>query len=117
MVDDTCYFLPCETEGDAQRLVDLLNSDSSRGFFRAFAFRDAKRPITAQLLACLDLAKLAEDAGAPLPIWPKTRQTELVFGPGVAVKDAKQGHDGGAGARAAMRWTQAGRGSDVSRSS
>lgn len=116
MVDDTCYFLPCETEGDAQRLADLLNSDSSRGFFRAFAFWDAKRPITAQLLACLDLARLAEDAGAPLPIWPKTQQTELVFGPGAATKGAKQSH-GAAGARAAMRWTRAGRGSAVSRSS
>ena len=89
MVDDTCYFLPCETEGDAQRLVDLLNSESSRGFFRAFVFWDAKRPITAQLLACLDLARLAEDAGAALPIWPRTRQAEFLFDSGVTTRGAK----------------------------
>ena len=89
MVDDTCYFLPCETEDDAQRLVELLNSDSSRGFFRAFAFWDEKRPITAQLLACLDLTKLAEDAGASLPIWPKTQQMELLFDSGPITEGTK----------------------------
>ncbi len=66
--DDTCYFLPCRNEEDARLLVDLLNSDAARGFFRSVVFWDAKRPITAQILGCLDLRILAEEAGVPLPV-------------------------------------------------
>ena len=60
VLDDTCYFLPCNTEDDARILIELLNSKVARGFFRSFIFWDAKRPITAQLLATLDLGRLAE---------------------------------------------------------
>ena len=69
MLDDTCYFLPCQTEHDAKVLADLLNSEAARGFFRSFIFWDAKRPITIQLLASLDLGMLAKEAGMPLPAW------------------------------------------------
>ena len=69
MLDDTCYFLPCETESDARLLVELLNSKTAKGFLRSIIFWDAKRPITAQLLANLDLRTLAEESGVVLPIW------------------------------------------------
>ena len=69
VLDDTCYFLPCNTEDDARLLVELLNSKAAKGFFRSFIFWDAKRPITAQLLATLDLGKLAREAGVSLPVW------------------------------------------------
>ena len=69
VLDDTCYFLPCRTEHDAGLLAELLNSEAAGSFFRSFIFWDAKRPITAQLLACLDLGILAEEAGAQLPAW------------------------------------------------
>ena len=62
--DDTCYFLPCGSAEDAERLASLLNSDQARGFFRAFVFWDAKRPITAGLLATLDLDALASAVGS-----------------------------------------------------
>ena len=69
VLDDTCYFLPFQTEEDAKIIVALLNSRAAEGFFRSFIFWDAKRPITAQLLTSLDLGMLAEEAGVALPAW------------------------------------------------
>ena len=67
VLDDTCYFLPCESEQAARLLAGLLNSKAARGFFRSLVFWDTKRPITAHLLASLDLGMLAEEAGVSLP--------------------------------------------------
>ncbi len=75
--DDTCYFLPCRTERDAKFLAELLNSKAAGSFFHSFIFWDAKRPITAQLLACLDLGILAKEAGAPLPAWSDAGAQQL----------------------------------------
>ncbi|WP_420632783.1 SAM-dependent DNA methyltransferase [Candidatus Palauibacter sp.] len=77
VLDDTCYFLPCQTERDARTLAGLLNSEPARGFFGAFVFWDAKRPITAQLLSRLDLHRLAGEAGVSLPVWADPRQFTL----------------------------------------
>ena len=74
VLDDTCYFLPCQTERDAKILIRMLNSKAAKGFFRSFIFWDAKRPITAQLLASLDLRKLAKETGVSLPLWTNSRQ-------------------------------------------
>lgn len=71
--DDTCYFLPCHSEQDARLLLTLLNSEAAKGFFRSFVFWDAKRPITAQLLASLDLGRLAQTMGVSLPVWSEAR--------------------------------------------
>jgi hypothetical protein len=79
VLDDTCYFLPCRTEPDARILCELLNSDAARGFFRSFVFWDAKRPITAQLLASLDLGKLAQASGVRLPAWSDASQSATPF--------------------------------------
>lgn len=57
--DDTCYFLPCETEAEAERLTALLNSEIAKGFFQSIIFWDAKRPITIGLLDSLDLSRVA----------------------------------------------------------
>jgi len=81
VLDDTCYFLPCSSEEDAAVLMRMLNSKEAQGFFQAFIFWDAKRPITAQLLARLDLCRLAEELGLDLPVWsppvPNTEETPL----------------------------------------
>jgi hypothetical protein len=61
--DDTSYFLPCSTRQQAILLATLLNSPVARSFFSAFIFWDAKRPITAELLRRLDLARLARELG------------------------------------------------------
>ena len=53
--DDTCYFLPCISEGAAKKWLEVLNLESVQSFFRALIFWDSKRPITADILGKLDL--------------------------------------------------------------
>ena len=64
VLDDTSYFLPCETEKQAEYLASLLNSPPAQAFYGAFVFWDAKRPITVDLLRRLDLRKLAVELGS-----------------------------------------------------
>jgi hypothetical protein len=64
MLDDTSYFLPCQTQGQAEYLGALLNSSTAQAFYEAFVFWDSKRPITADLLRRLDLRRLARQAGS-----------------------------------------------------
>ena len=63
VLDDTSYFLPCQTQAEAEYLAALLNSPSAQAFYEAFVFWDSKRPITADLLGRLDLRRLAREAG------------------------------------------------------
>lgn len=58
VLDDTCYFLPFETEDEANKICHLLNSKAGREFFEAFVFWDAKRPITVDILQKINLVKL-----------------------------------------------------------
>jgi hypothetical protein len=58
--DDTCYFLPCTTAAEARSLARLLNGRPAREFFAAFSFSDAKRPLTAEILASLNLVSLRD---------------------------------------------------------
>ena len=84
VLDDTCYFLPCNTESDASMLLNLVNSEMARDFFSSFVFWDAKRPITAHLLGCLDLQTLSAELGASLassagealqlPLWKESKK-------------------------------------------
>ena len=61
MLDDTCYFIPCQTEEEAVRIAEMLNSNIAREFFSAFIFWDAKRPVTIGTLQRLDLLSLATE--------------------------------------------------------
>jgi hypothetical protein len=61
VLDDTSYFLPCQSEEEAVFLAALLNSPPAQAFYNAFVFWDAKRPITAELLRRLDLRQLAQE--------------------------------------------------------
>lgn len=63
VLDDTSYFLPCDTEGQARYLASLLNSNVAQAFYQAFIFWDNKRPITADLLGRLDLRAVAKELG------------------------------------------------------
>ena len=65
--DDTCYFLPCQSQAEAVATADLLNSQTAEQFFSAFVFWDAKRPITVELLQRLDLHALARELGREIP--------------------------------------------------
>lgn len=63
MLDDTSYFVPCCTKHEAEFVASLLNSTIAKGFFEAFVFWDAKRPITVDLLDGIDLLALARELG------------------------------------------------------
>lgn len=65
--DDTCYFLHCYSESDAQSLITMLQSNLATGFFHSHIFWDAKRPITAGILGSLNLDVLSKQLGIPLP--------------------------------------------------
>ncbi|MBI3466830.1 MAG: SAM-dependent DNA methyltransferase [Planctomycetes bacterium] len=61
VLDDTSYFLPCNTKEHADYLASLLMSPPAQSFYSAFVFWDAKRPITADLLQRLDVRALARE--------------------------------------------------------
>lgn len=61
VLDDTSYFIPCESETQARDIARLLNSDVAKEFYEAFIFWDAKRPITIELLRRLDLDALVSE--------------------------------------------------------
>ncbi|MDQ7783113.1 MAG: N-6 DNA methylase [Desulfomonilaceae bacterium] len=63
VLDDTCYFLPSRSRHEAQLTARLLNSEIAAEFFSAYVFRDAKRPITAEVLRRLDIRKLGKELG------------------------------------------------------
>lgn len=63
VLDDTCYFFPCQSEEECHALHKLVTSEPAREFLSAFIFWDAKRPITARLLNLLDLTALARVLG------------------------------------------------------
>lgn len=63
LLDDTCYFLPCETQRECDAIMELVTSPVATQFYSSLAFWDAKRPITAKLLNQLDLTALAKRLG------------------------------------------------------
>ena len=66
MLDDTCYFLPCDSAAQALTITNALNSLEAKQFFNSRIFWDAKRPITKRLLSKLSLKKLLALLGLPL---------------------------------------------------
>ena len=71
LLDDTCYFFPCDSEEECLDLYQLVSSPLALEFWSSLVFWDSKRPITAKLLNLLDLASLAKKMGA----WnPTTRR-------------------------------------------
>jgi hypothetical protein len=63
VLDDTCYFISCQTRKEAFFIAELLNSHIAKEFFSAFVFWDEKRPITVEILKRLDLFVLARELG------------------------------------------------------
>jgi hypothetical protein len=64
IVDDTVYFIACQSREEATYLCALLNSEIAHDFLKAFCFLDAKRPITTDLLRRLDLLAVAREVGS-----------------------------------------------------
>jgi hypothetical protein len=65
MLDDTSYFVPCQTPEQAALVAAILDEDAARGLLGCLSFPGAKRPITKALLQRLDLAAIAERADRP----------------------------------------------------
>ncbi|MHA2335109.1 MAG: methyltransferase domain-containing protein [Candidatus Hodarchaeales archaeon] len=63
VLDDTCYFLPCESLEEATVLFIALNHPIAKEFYKSYIFWDAKRPITKKILQKLDLGKLMLEIG------------------------------------------------------
>ncbi len=64
MVDDTAYFLPCDTAEEAEELARALASPRAKAFFEARVFWDAKRPVNKALLQSLAVQRLLKHGGA-----------------------------------------------------
>jgi hypothetical protein len=58
MLDDTCYFVPCESADQASILAALLNEETCLSFVNSLIFLDSKRPITKKVLQRVDLSAL-----------------------------------------------------------
>ncbi|MFL6337261.1 MAG: SAM-dependent DNA methyltransferase [Pyrinomonadaceae bacterium] len=63
VLDDTSYFIPCETRQEAEHIASMLNTPEAKAFFESFVFWDTKRPITVDLLRRLDLDALEREVG------------------------------------------------------
>jgi hypothetical protein len=59
MLDDTCYFIPCDSKSEAEFFTTLLNSETAQRFISSLVFMDAKRPVTIDVLKRIDLKKVA----------------------------------------------------------
>ena len=68
VLDDACYFMPCQTQDEAVAIAEMLNSQIAREFFSSFVFWDSKRPVTAELLERLDLVALAQELKIEVPM-------------------------------------------------
>lgn len=60
VLDDTCCFIGCNTQDEANRLAHVLNSEPAREFYNSLIFWDAKRPLTIEILRQLDLVAAAK---------------------------------------------------------
>jgi hypothetical protein len=63
MVDDTCYSIPCQSEAEAELLLELLSSAEATAFLNSLVFADSKRPITIDVLRRLSVEVLARQHG------------------------------------------------------
>lgn len=59
MLDDTCYFIYFEREADAREAFARLESQQVKDFVTAISFRDAKRPVTVDILNRLAYGNLS----------------------------------------------------------
>ncbi len=63
VLDDTCYFFPCQSRDEAEFFAALLNAEIAQRFLRSLIFFDSKRAVTIDALRRIDLLKLAERLG------------------------------------------------------
>jgi hypothetical protein len=77
MLDDTCYFLPFDSEIGARNAWAALTSSVARDFLAARIFLDAKRPVSKAVLQKLDLQALLFELKIE-PVQKKRARQELL---------------------------------------
>ena len=77
LLDDTCYFFPCDSEEECLALYELVSSPLALEFWSSLVFWDSKRPITAKLLNLLDLAGLAKKIGNWTPTTRRIAERQM----------------------------------------
>lgn len=77
LLDDTCYFFPCDSEEECAILHELVSCSPATEFWKALIFWDSKRPITAGLLNVLDLAALAKSLDRWTPIVERLAERQI----------------------------------------
>lgn len=85
VMDDTIYFLPCQSEEEADFIMALVRSRPFAELLGAMVFSDEKRPITAELLKRVSLELVAERLGmadqyAAFTDQPRPLQLHLALG-------------------------------------
>jgi hypothetical protein len=60
ILDDTCYFLACDSAEDASLFYALITTQIALDLVTGIMFPDAKRPITKKLLQRVDLAAILD---------------------------------------------------------
>ncbi|WP_334193489.1 hypothetical protein [Pararhodobacter sp.] len=85
VLDDTIYFLPCQSEAEADFIMSLVRSQPYAELLRSMVFNDEKRPITAELLKRVSLELVAEQLGlagdyAAFTAQPQPPQLRLALG-------------------------------------
>jgi hypothetical protein len=65
--DDTVYFLACDSEAEADRILSLVRSRPYAELLGAMIFRDDKRPVTAEVLRRIALKRVAKALGIAAP--------------------------------------------------
>ena len=63
MMDDTIYFLPCQSETEADFILELVRFEPFAELLNAMVFDGEKRPITAELLKRISFELVAEQLG------------------------------------------------------
>ncbi len=68
VLDDTCYFVPCDSPQEAELIAAVLNSTVARQFLTSRIFWDEKRPITLAVLSSLNLLAAAKELDLETPL-------------------------------------------------
>jgi len=66
--DDTCCFLPCDSQREAELISTILNSTIVHEYFASRIFWDEKRPITLGVLSSLNLLSAARELELEVPL-------------------------------------------------
>lgn len=63
VLDDTCYFMPCDRKEEAVFLAKVLNAKPAEKLLNALIFFDSKRPVTKDVLNQINIGALAGEIG------------------------------------------------------